>query len=87
MNRDNRPTLPPAEMIRIRKQLSLTRDQFAIEIGYEGTKRNNATTIRRFEGGARGIPLSVAKLIWLIGQRGLPEQWPSYLEANLKETS
>jgi DNA-binding transcriptional regulator YiaG len=87
MNRDSRQTIPPADLYRIRKGLRLTRDEFAIEIGYEGTKRNNATTIRRFEDGDRGVPLSVAKLIWLIEQHGLPTQWPPHLDARLVETA
>ncbi len=55
-------------------------DVFAIELGYEGSRRGNMTTIKRFETGKRPIPLPVAKLAWMIAQNGIPA-WPQHLEA------
>ena len=83
MNRDNRETMPKAEFKATRQKLGLSLDQFAIELGYEGSRQANINTIRRFEDGKRGIPLTLAKLVWLLGQRGLPDSWPEYLEAKL----
>ena len=84
MNRDNRQTMLGSDLKRLRKALGLSVDAFAIELGYEGSKKNNCTTIRRFEAGKRGIPLTLAKLAWMIDQHGLPEQWPEHLEAKLE---
>ena len=55
-------------------------DAFAIELGYEGNRKGNLKTIKRFETGERAVPLPVAKLAWLLMQNGLPD-WPSGLEA------
>ena len=85
MNRDDRETMSPAEFKAIRKRLKLSLDLFAIELGYEGNRNSNIKTMRRFEKGERGIPLTLGKLAWLLGERGLPDSWPSYLEAQLAE--
>ena len=87
MNGDNRETLPASELKRIRQKLGLNRDEMAIELGYEGTSRGNKNTMRRFESGERALPLTLAKLVWLIGKwsecfGNLPE-WPPHLEAKL----
>lgn len=80
MSQNDRPTIPGQEFYRIRKHLNLTRDSFAIELGYEGNRKGNLKTIKRFETGERAVPLPVAKLAWLLMQNGLPD-WPSGLEA------
>jgi transcriptional regulator with XRE-family HTH domain len=86
VTQDNRrPTLPGAEFRRIREHLGLSRDQYAIELGYEGNVNGNRTTIRRFETNERPVPLPVAKLAWLFSQSGLPESWPSGLEAQVED--
>ena len=85
MNGDNRETMPPSEFKRIRRKLGLSLDEFAIELGYEGNRRGNINTMRRFEGGKRGIPLTLAKLVFLIDLYGLPDTWPAYLEAKLPQ--
>jgi DNA-binding transcriptional regulator YiaG len=85
MNGDNRVTLPASELRRIRQKLGLSRDEFAIELGYEGTSEGNTNTMRRFETGRRGLPLTLAKLIFMIDVHGLPDTWPAHLEAKLPE--
>lgn len=86
MSQDNRrPTIDGKEFRRIREHLNLSRDQFAIELGYEGNMNGNRTTIRRFETNDRPVPLPTAKLAWMLSQNGLPESWPSGLEAKAEE--
>ena len=85
MSRD-RETMPSREFRRIRENLNLTRDAFAIELGYEGNDGGNKNTIKRFELGQRYVPLPVAKLAWLLARHGLPE-WPRELEANIEAES
>ncbi len=85
MNRDSRETMPRAEFKRIRQKLNLSLDQFAIELGYEGSRQGNNKTMRRFESGQRGIPLTLGKLVWLLDQHGLPDSWPVELEAKLSD--
>ncbi len=86
MSQDNRrPTMDGREFRRIRETLNLSRDAFAIELGYEGNANGNRNTIKRFETNERPISLPVAKLVWLLGQHGLPTAWPSGLEAQVTE--
>jgi len=85
MNRDDRETMPKEQFKAIRRKLGLSLDQFAIELGYEGSRQGNNKTMRRFEGGKRGIPLTLAKLVWLLDVHGLPDSWPENLEAKLTE--
>lgn len=86
MSHDNRrPTISGKEFRRIREHLGLSRDQYAIEIGYEGSSNSNRQLIRRMEKGDRTVSLPVAKLVWLLGQHGVPESWPSGLEAQVNE--
>ena len=85
MNGDNRVTLPASELRRIREKLGLSRDEMAIELGYEGTPEGNTNTMRRFETGRRGLPLTLAKLVFMIDTFGLPDTWPAGLEAKLSE--
>jgi transcriptional regulator with XRE-family HTH domain len=85
MNRDDRETMPRAEFKRIRQKLKLSLDEFAIELGYEGNRKGNIKTMRRFESGQRGIPLTLGKLVWMFDVYGLPDSWPENLEAKLAE--
>ncbi len=85
MNGDHRATMPADEFKNIRHRLKLSMDQFAIELGYEGNRKGNINTIRRFESGRRNVPLPLAKLAWLLNMHGLPDSWPEYLEAKLAE--
>ena len=87
MNRDNRETMPPATFKAIRQKLGLSLDQFAIELGYEGNRQGNIKTMRRFENGQRGIPLTLGKLVWMLSVFGLPDSWPLELEAKLSDIS
>lgn len=52
----------------IRRRLGLGKNQFAKELGYTGTSRNNVTQIKRYEGDRRLIPLYIARLAWLLDQ-------------------
>ena len=86
MHRD-RVTMPAKQFRAIREKFSLTRDAYALELGYEGSRGTNRNTIKRFEQANRPVPLPVARLAWLIDQHGLPD-WPPELEAIvLEETS
>lgn len=69
-----------AEFRQIRKALGLSLDQFALELGYEGSQNGNRNTIKRFESGDRPISLPVAKLAWLLQKTG-PQNWPQHLLA------
>lgn len=81
MSQSGRKTMSKTEFREIRKRLGLSSDEFAIELGYEGTRNGNRKTIERFERGMRAIPLPVAKLAFMLDTRGIPE-WPEYLEAS-----
>lgn len=80
MSQNGRQTMSGSEFRTIRKRLGLSMDVFAIELGYEGSRKGNITTIKRFESGERPISLPVAKLAWMLGCHGVP-QWPPDLEA------
>jgi len=80
MSQNGRATMTPNEFRNIRKKLNLTMDDFAIELGYEGTRTGNRNTIARFERNKRPIPLPVAKLAWMMELHGIP-RWPRHLEA------
>lgn len=56
------------EFRQIRKELGLTPNELAIELGYRGNERNNDALIDRYENGSKQIPLTVASLAWLIRQ-------------------
>jgi transcriptional regulator with XRE-family HTH domain len=84
LNSDRRETMPGAEFKRVRQALNLSQDEFAIELGYEGTQQGNRTTIKRFETGERPLSLPVAKLVYMMSLYGVPE-WPEYLEAQPAE--
>ena len=85
MNRDDRETMPPATFKAIRHKLKLSLDEFAIELGYEGSRQGNIKAMRRYEDGHRAIPLRVAKLAHMFDIHGLPDSWPPELEAKLPE--
>jgi hypothetical protein len=87
MNREPRHTMDGKAFRKIRQQLDLSMDSFAIELGYEGNLNSNRTTMKRFETGERPIPLPVAKLAWLLGQHGIPSAWPAGLEAVLQDST
>lgn len=77
------------EFRKIRKELGLTRGEFAIELGYRGNDRNNGLLLRKYEHDVRQIPLTVASLAWLIRQwfeicGELPE-WPEWEGYELKQ--
>lgn len=84
MSQSNRPTMSGKELRRIRQQLDLTTDAFAIELGYEGSMNGNRNTMKRFETGERAIPLPIAKLAWMLSQHGIPAAWPAELEAQIQ---
>lgn len=54
------------EFRKIREELGLTPNEFALELGYRGNERNNDALIDRYENGSKQIPLTVASLAWLI---------------------
>jgi len=85
MNHDSRETMSKAEFRRIRQKLGLSLDEFAIELGYEGSRRTNNNTIRSYEDGRKPIPLRIAKLAYMFDIHGLPDSWPPELEAKLSE--
>lgn len=80
MSQNGRATMTPEQFFAIRRQLKLSRDEFAIELGYEGSQNGNNTTIKRFERGDRPISLPVAKLAFMLARHGVPK-WPQHLEA------
>ena len=70
-----------SELLAIREDLGLNRDEMAVELGYRGNERNNTDLMRAYEEGRKQIPLTVARLAWVIGEnynaRDLPE-WPEW---------
>jgi len=44
-------------------------------LGYSGSNRNVGVHVRRLERGARPIPPAVARLAFMFGYYGLPEEW------------
>lgn len=78
------------ELRRIREELGLSPNQFALELGYRGNPRNNDALIDRYENGSKQIPLTVASLAWLIlewvrvgrslnvEESALLPQWPEW---------
>jgi transcriptional regulator with XRE-family HTH domain len=85
MTFQERPTIPGREFKRLREHLRLSRDEFAIELGLEGSRRNNATSIKRWEDDIRPVPLRAARLAWMFVQYGIPDTWPPGLEAQIDE--
>lgn len=70
------------EFRQIRKELGLTPNELAIELGYRGNERNNDALIDRYENGSKQIPLTVASLAWLIARyfelEGELPEWPEW---------
>ena len=56
------------EFREIRKRLKLSKDEFARQLGYRGTRRNNYALMLRYENGSKQIPLTVASLAWLLNE-------------------
>lgn len=70
-----------SEMRDIRKRLGLDQLQFAREIGFTGTDRNDVTRIRKYENGKQQIPLYLARFVWLLDARyegPIPVKWPQW---------
>lgn len=84
MNRE-RPTIPGREFKRMRELLRLSRDEFALELGWEGTPNSNRQSIKRIEDGTRHAPLRAARLAWMFVTHGIPDTWPPGLEAQIDE--
>lgn len=69
------------ELKAIRNQLHLTQSQFAGELGYGGSPRNNAGQIEDYESGEKTIPAYIARLAYMLLEHfnaedsHLPE-WP-----------
>ncbi len=74
-------TMSGTELKAIRRQLGLSLDEFAVELGYDGSPKNNRTTMRRFENGERPISPPVGRLAYMFSVFGLPDSWPQHLEA------
>jgi transcriptional regulator with XRE-family HTH domain len=51
------------ELRRIRENLGLSTEKFGRALGYQGTYGIAARHIRRFESGARPIPLSIGRSV------------------------
>jgi transcriptional regulator with XRE-family HTH domain len=73
------------ELKKIREKMRLERLELARLIGYTGTDRNDVTRIKQMERGYKQVPLTIARLVWLLAahQRRtsiLPEfpGWPGY---------
>ena len=63
------------ELRRIREDLGLSTEKFGRALGYQGTYGIAARHIRRFESGARPIPLSIGRLAEMFQRHGVPELW------------
>ena len=73
------------EMKAIREKMGLERLEFARLVGYTGIDRNVLSSMKKMERGQKQIPLTIARLVWLLSahQRRtgiLPEfpGWPGY---------
>ena len=73
------------ELKAIRRHLGLSLDEFAVELGYDGSPKNNRTTMRRFETGERPISPPVARLAYMFLIFGLPGEWPEITEAEIAQ--
>lgn len=71
-----------AEFRAIRCKLKLGEDEFALQLGYRGSRRNNRALLMRYERDSRQIPLTVASLAWLLEQyfdlTGELPVWPEW---------
>lgn len=72
--------MSPKELRDIRIYLSLSEADFATELGYAGSERNRAETIRKYESGKQTpIPTYIARLAYLLAVHvevgGMPK-WP-----------
>lgn len=57
-----------AELAEIRQRFGMTPAQFGSMLGYTGNRNTLDLLIRRYESGAKVIPLYLARYIWLIDQ-------------------
>ena len=58
------------DLRRIREQTDLTQGAFARALGYA-----NQDAYRKYESGARPIPMLLQKLAHMIDKHGLPREW------------
>lgn len=72
-----------AELKAIREHLDMDTREFAAELGYQGSERNNGTRVDKYERGLEIVPPYIARLAWLIREhfdsmeQCLPD-WPSW---------
>jgi hypothetical protein len=90
--------MKPEQLKAIRKKFGLDPVAFGIELGYAGNQNTIKQMMRRYESGAKPIPLTFARYVWLMdqyrlamndlgspdlsGRRALP-QWPHWPEYEL----
>lgn len=70
--------MTPDELRAIREKSAPTQGAFARALGYQ-----DADTYRKYESGARPIPLLLQRLAVMIDRHGLPEDWRN-LERHIK---
>jgi hypothetical protein len=77
-----------AELKRIREELGLGRNDFALLLGYVGNDRNNNLRVRRLED-EELVPLYIGRLVWLIvhwyAEHGSLPHWPVELRIEGEE--
>lgn len=74
--------------------MGLSRDEFAEELGYVGTERNNGHRLGEYERGKKPIPQYIARLAFMIHEHWEAEEhhlpdwpdWPAYRNAKPVET-
>jgi transcriptional regulator with XRE-family HTH domain len=65
-----------AEFKAIREQLGCTGESFARALGYGGSVQSRKTVVYKFESGEREIPPAIARLAFMLGNHGAPnERW------------
>lgn len=74
-----------AQLRAIREKMGLERLELARLVGYTGSERNDITRVKQMERDYRQVPLTIARLVWLLSahQRRtgiLPvfPEWPGY---------
>lgn len=75
--------MTPKEFRNIRQSMGLTTAQFAEELGYVGSERNNSHRIGEYERGKKLLPPYIARLAYLIHEHFLVEDgclpdWPDW---------
>lgn len=61
---------------RIRKELGLTVIQWGLALGYLGNDNTVSVQVRRYELGTRDIPPWIARLAFMFGRFGVPNDLP-----------